>query len=66
MSRDTEEFISLSDLAVRAVAGPHSRHTALIEDAFHVLLETPGGGVRVKGDGKGRTGAKRAIGTIAA
>lgn len=51
---------------MRAVAGPHSRHTALIEDAFHVLLETPGGGVRVKGDGRGRTGAKRAITAIAA
>ncbi len=66
MSRDPEEFIALSDLALRAVAGPHSRHAALIEDAFHVLLETPGGGVRIKGDGRGRTGAKRAITAIAA
>jgi phosphate starvation-inducible PhoH-like protein len=66
LSRDSEEFIPLSDLALRAVAGAHSRHTALIEDAFHVLLETPGGGVRIKGDGKGRTGAKRAITAIAA
>jgi phosphate starvation-inducible protein PhoH and related proteins len=66
LSRDAEEFLPLSDLALRAVAGAHSRHTALIEDAFHVLLETPGGGVRVKGDGKGRTGAKRAITAIAA
>ncbi|WP_158916425.1 PhoH family protein [Caulobacter sp. S45] len=66
MSRDAEEFLALPDLAVRAVAGPHSRHTALIEDAFHVLLETPGGGVRIKGDAKGRAGAKRAVGAIAA
>jgi len=66
LSRDAEEFLALPDLAVRAVAGPHSRHTALIEDAFHVLLETPGGGVRIKGDAKGRAGAKRAVGAIAA
>jgi phosphate starvation-inducible protein PhoH and related proteins len=65
LSRETEEFLPLPDLAVRAVAGPHSRHTALLEDAFHVLLETPGGGVRVKGDAKGRASAKRAIDAIA-
>ena len=25
--------------SLRAVTGPNSRHTALIEDAFHVLIE---------------------------
>ena len=44
MSR-APEFIALSDAAVRAVAGTNSRHVALIEDAFGVLVETPGGGV---------------------
>jgi len=39
------EFITLSDVAARAVAGANSRHAALIEDAFDVLVETPGGGV---------------------
>ena len=38
------EFINLSDAASRAVAGATSRHAALIEDAFDVLVETPGGG----------------------
>jgi len=38
------EFIVLTDAAVRAVGGTNSRHAALIEDAFGVLLETPGGG----------------------
>ncbi len=66
MSRQAEEFLPLSALALRAVAGPHSRHTALIEDAFHVLLETPGGGVRLKGDAKGRASARRAVDAIAA
>ncbi|QUD86431.1 PhoH family protein [Phenylobacterium montanum] len=65
MSRDTREFLPLPDEVVRAVAGPNSRHAALIEDAFHVLLETPGGGVSLAGDSKARAGAKRAIQAIA-
>ena len=44
------EYIQLSDAAARAVAGASSRHAALIEDAFNVLIETPGGGVSVVGD----------------
>ena len=49
MSRPpTEEFVPLSDDAVRAVAGPHGRHAALIESAFDVQVETPGGGVRLR------------------
>lgn len=59
------EFVSLSDAALRAVAGPNSRHTALIEDAFDVLLETPGGGVSITGDSAGRAGARRAVEAIA-
>ena len=65
MSRETREFVPLSDTALRAVSGPNSRHAALIEDAFHVLLETPGGGVSLSGDAKGRAGAKRAVQSIA-
>jgi phosphate starvation-inducible PhoH-like protein len=59
------EFIHLSDAAVRAVAGANSRHAALIEDAFGVLLETPGGGVSVSGDTKSRAQAKKAVQSIA-
>ena len=66
MSREAEEFLPLGDAAVRAVAGPRSRHAALVEDAFKVLLETPGGGVRLKGDQRGRTAARRAVNGIAA
>ncbi len=65
MSRDTREFLPLPDEVVRAIAGPNSRHAALIEDAFHVLLETPGGGVSLAGDSKARAGAKRAIQAVA-
>jgi phosphate starvation-inducible PhoH-like protein len=66
LSRDAEEFIPLSEEAARAVSGPSSRHAALIEDAFHMLVETPGGGVRLKGDAAGRAGAKKAVQMIAA
>ena len=66
MSREGEEFLPLADAAVRAVAGPRSRHAALMEDAFKVLVETPGGGVRLKGDQRGRTAARRAVNGIAA
>jgi len=62
----TPEFITLSDAAVRAVAGPNSRHVALIEDAFGVLVETPGGGVSVSGDTRARNHAKKAVQAIAA
>lgn len=64
MSR-APEFITLSDAAVRAVAGTNSRHVALIEDAFGVLVETPGGGVSLSGDAKARSQAKKAVQAIA-
>jgi len=59
------EFITLSDAASRAVSGANSRHAALIEDAFDVLVETPGGGVSLTGDSKGRAAAKKAVQAIA-
>ena len=65
MSPRGEDFLPLSEAALRAVSGPHSRHTALLEDAFHVLLETPGGGVSIQGDSKARAAAKRAVRVIA-
>jgi phosphate starvation-inducible PhoH-like protein len=65
LSRDSREFVPLSDAGLRAVSGPNSRHVALIEDAFHVLVETPGGGVSLAGDAKARAAAKRAVKAIA-
>jgi phosphate starvation-inducible PhoH-like protein len=61
----TPEFIPLSDGAARSVAGASGRHAALIEDAFKVLIETPGGGVSLAGDSRGKAGAKRAIAILA-
>jgi phosphate starvation-inducible PhoH-like protein len=65
LRRGPSEFLPLADDAVRAVAGPAGRHAALIEDAFKVLVETPGGGVSLNGDVSGRRGAKQAIETLA-
>lgn len=60
-----EEFITLDDAAARAVGGPRGRHAALIEDAFRVMVETPGGGVRLSGDAPDRAAARRTIELIA-
>jgi len=56
----------LSEDAVRAASGPSGRHAALIEDAFHVLVETPGGGVSLNGEARARRAAKQAVETLAA
>ena len=66
MSRGSSEFLQLADEAARAVAGPGGRHAALIEDAFHVLMETPGGGVSLNGDAAARRGARQVIEALAA
>jgi phosphate starvation-inducible PhoH-like protein len=65
LSPEPREFVPLSDAGLRAVSGPNSRHAALIEDAFHVLVETPGGGVSLAGDAGARAAAKRAVRSIA-
>lgn len=64
MARESE-FLALGDDALRAVIGPSSRHVALIEDVFKVLVETPGGGVSINGASRDRAQAKRVIQTLA-
>jgi len=61
LSRGTSEFLPLSEAAVRAIAGPGGRHAALIEDAFHVLIETPGGGVSLNGEARARRAARETV-----
>jgi phosphate starvation-inducible PhoH-like protein len=56
-----EEFVALSDLALRAVIGPNSRHIALVENAFNVLIESPGGGVTLTGSTRERAEARRVV-----
>ena len=65
MARESE-FLALDDRALRAIIGPNSRHVALIEDAFKVLIEAPGGGVSINGGARDRANAKTVIATLAA
>jgi len=66
LSRGPSEFIPLPEEAVRTVSGAGGRNAALIEDAFHVLIETPGGGVSLNGEARTRRLARQAIETLAA
>ncbi len=63
MARESE-FLALDDRALRAVIGPNSRHVALIEDAFKVLIEAPGGGVSINGGARDRANAKAVIAAL--
>jgi phosphate starvation-inducible PhoH-like protein len=56
----------LSEAGVRAAWGNNGRHAALLEDAFDVLLETPGGGVALNGKADSRRKARQAIEIVAA
>lgn len=64
--RSETEFVELNEDALRAVIGPSSRLAALIEDAFSVLIETPGGGLSIAGHARDRDRAKQVIGELAA
>lgn len=61
----SSEFLALSDEALRAVTGPGSRRLALIEDAFKVLIETPGGGVMINGSPADRAQTRRVVMALA-
>jgi phosphate starvation-inducible PhoH-like protein len=63
--RTESDFAAFSEDAVRAIAGPRSRHAALIEDAFHVLIETPGGGISIAGHARDRSRAREVALAIA-
>ena len=54
-----------TDDAVHAVSGPAGRHAALIEDAFKVLIEAPGGGVSINGGTRDRSDARRVVEDLA-
>jgi phosphate starvation-inducible PhoH-like protein len=66
LSRGPSEFLPLPDAGVQAAWGPNGRHAALLEDAFDVLLETPGGGLTLNGKADSRRRAKHAIEIVAA
>ena len=65
MKRGASEFQPLAEEVVRAVSGHGGRNGALIENAFGVLIETPGGGVLLSGEADARRKAKQVIDTLA-
>jgi phosphate starvation-inducible PhoH-like protein len=66
LSRGPSDFVQLPEAGVIAAWGPNGRHAALIEEAFDVLLETPGGGVSLSGKAESRRRARHAIETLGA
>jgi phosphate starvation-inducible PhoH-like protein len=65
MAAVKDDFISLTDPCVLAVVGPSERYLAMIEGAFKVLVEMPGGGLVISGDARARQKAKAVIVTLA-
>ncbi len=65
MAAVKDDFINLTDPCVMAVVGPSERYLAMIEGAFKVLVEMPGGGLVVSGDARARQKAKAVIVTLA-
>lgn len=65
MAAVKDDFINLTDPCVLAVVGPSERYLAMIEGAFKVLVEMPGGGLVVSGDARARQKAKAVIVTLA-
>lgn len=61
MSPASEDFLELEDDAVFALSGPAQRYLALIEGAYHVLIETPGGGFSINGKTRDRQRARTVL-----
>ena len=65
MAAVKDDFISLTEACVLAVVGPSERYLAMIEGAYHVLVEMPGGGLAVSGDARARHKARAVIEALA-
>jgi phosphate starvation-inducible protein PhoH and related proteins len=61
LSTVVEDFLELSDNEVVALSGPSQRYLALIEGAYHVLLETPGAGLAITGKVRDRAQARSVL-----
>ena len=60
-----DDFIPLSEACVLAIVGPSERYLAMIEGAYKVLVEMPGGGLVVSGEARGRQKARAVIEDLA-
>lgn len=65
MPTTKDDFIPLSEACVLAVVGPSERYLAMIEGAYNVLIEMPGGGLVVSGEARARQKAKAVIEALA-
>ncbi len=60
-----DDFIPLSEACVLAIVGPSERYLAMIEGAYKVLIEMPGGGLVVSGEPRARQKARAVIEDLA-
>ncbi len=60
-----DDFIPLSEGCVLAIVGPSERYLAMIEGAYNVLIEMPGGGLVVSGEARARQKARAVIEALA-
>ena len=60
-----DDFIPLPEACVLAVVGPSERYLAMIEGAYNVLIEMPGGGLVVSGEARARQKARAVIEALA-
>ena len=60
-----DDFIPLSEACVLAIVGPSERYLAMIEGAYKVLIEMPGGGLVVSGEARARQKARAVIEDLA-
>ncbi|MEI9906292.1 MAG: PhoH family protein [Asticcacaulis sp.] len=65
MAAVKDDFISMNEACVLAVVGPSERYLAMIEGAYKVLVEMPGGGLVVSGDARARQKARAVIEALA-
>ncbi len=61
MAAVKDDFISLNEACVLAIAGPGERYLAMIEGAYKVLIEMPGGGLIVSGEPRARQKARHVL-----
>jgi phosphate starvation-inducible PhoH-like protein len=61
-----DDFIPLSEACVLAVVGPSERYLAMVEGAYNVLIEMPGGGLVVSGEVRARQKARGVLEALAA
>ncbi|MGZ3306117.1 MAG: PhoH family protein, partial [Asticcacaulis sp.] len=66
MAAVKDDFLPMPEATVLAIVGPSERYLAMIEGAYNVLVEMPGGGLVVSGEARARQKARAVIEALAA